>query len=89
MPLPTTGPTLRDFLLRSQARQLYRDWLRTCTQLKQTGDALTAAELRRWIRYEFKQYRGELDQDKIKSALAHGRTQLRQVQTSLALANGK
>jgi len=71
--------TLEHFLTRSKVLALFRSFIRNTKGL---GDLNSRHETVSWIRSEFEQHRTEYDLTKIKSLLAGGKRQLKQLSSS-------
>ncbi|XP_066285682.1 LYR motif-containing protein 2-like [Branchiostoma lanceolatum] len=80
--LPPSALSLKHFLLRQQALQLYRDILRS---LRQVPDPEHKKYLVDWARHEFKQNKGETDEEVIRMMLSRGRLQYKELQKTLSL----
>ncbi|KAJ3302112.1 LYR motif-containing protein 2 [Kappamyces sp. JEL0829] len=76
------GGNLKDFMIRLQVLQLYRECLRAIQHIEPNAKR----ELRDWIREDFKRFKNESDPDKIKTLLSQGNAQLRTLLTTATLA---
>lgn len=83
----SSEPSLKDFILKAQVISLYRDILRTCNAVKKTGDKSAAVELSKWARSEFDLNRTLENKYEISRAVTRGRSQLRDTQKTLSLAD--
>ncbi|KAI9594016.1 hypothetical protein BDF19DRAFT_446679 [Syncephalis fuscata] len=78
------APSLSDFILRAQIRQLYREFQRTIWH-SEVAKA-DREELLGWVRHEFKRSRTGTSQDALKTLLSEGRRQLHNLERSLMLS---
>ena len=74
---------LKGFMQRIKVLELYRDCLRAANKISSQNDK---NYLKEWIRTDFKMYRNEENEEKIKTLLATGRSQLRTLLASVNLA---
>ncbi|KAI8057335.1 hypothetical protein BDF22DRAFT_670901 [Syncephalis plumigaleata] len=78
------APSLSDFILQAQIRQLYREFQRTIRR-SEISEA-DRDELLGWVRHEFKRDRTMANQDALRTLLSEGRRQLHQLERSLMLS---
>ncbi|XP_006814171.1 LYR motif-containing protein 2-like [Saccoglossus kowalevskii] len=81
--VPTAALSLKQFMLRQQSLQLYRDILRC---LKEVENKDSRKELADWARTEFKKNKNEKDEMAIKMMHSRGRLSLREMQRTISLA---
>ncbi|XP_077977199.1 LYR motif-containing protein 2-like [Glandiceps talaboti] len=81
--LPPTALSLKQFMLRQQSLQLFRDILRA---IREVPDKDHRKDLTDWARSEFKRNKHEKDELTIKMMLSRGRLTLKELQRTINLA---
>ncbi|RHZ87707.1 hypothetical protein Glove_31g16 [Diversispora epigaea] len=80
----TSGPTLKQFILKAQVINFYREMMKTTKLIHNKNDK---KELRKWIRQEFKIYKSETNTEKIKELLSRGKKEFKRISGLIMLSS--
>ena len=78
--LPQNTLTLKHFLMRKEVLKLYRDFIITVNRISNSKDK---AELRLWVRNDFRRNKHHTDVETIKMMITRGKLSLKQLQSTI------
>ncbi|ELU00289.1 hypothetical protein CAPTEDRAFT_184234 [Capitella teleta] len=76
MKIPSQSLSLKQFMLRGQVLQLYRDFFRCLKQLPSKADR---NDMTQWVKDDFKSNKNMQDEEAIKMMITRGKIQLREL----------
>lgn len=78
--LPKGTLDFKQFLLRKEVLSLFKDFMKTASRVAHIGDR---AELKQWIRSDFRRNKDHKDPDTIKMMLTRGKISLKELQSTI------